>query len=383
MRQYILSIITAVAMVATIPATATLPSGDWGTENSSFSIMTLNVDGLPGKLLFFTLNADGPKSAGSEAISTYMAAKDCDIIAMQEDFNYRWEIWSRLFASYEHDEWTGGVILEEMQDQDFIHPHNIKLKCDGLNTAWKRECQSTAYERVAWGRSFGKFSHAFDDLITKGFRRHEFTLQNGTEVVVYNMHLDASNRYDVPLGKDMNDRETRLSQLEQLRQHIMENLDNRPVVVVGDLNCLYYRDALKTAFIDAIQTTGLATVGDAWVEKHLDGVYPELGSEPLADETFDKVLYINPTNANVVITPTSVEVDKTGYTAADGNPLGDHFPLIVRFAITPSTKGGMGISTVATSSSTDDEWYSLQGIRQEANAKGISISRSGQKKIRK
>jgi hypothetical protein len=119
------------------------------------------------------------------------------------------------------------------------------------------------------------------------------------------------------------------------------------------------------------------------VEKHLDGVYPELGSEPLADETFDKVLYINPTNANVVITPTSVEVDKTGYTTADGNPLGDHFPLIVRFAITPSTKGGMGISTVATSSSTDDEWYSLQGIRQEANAKGISISRSGQKKIRK
>ena len=381
MRQLILSLITVVAMTATMPAMAQ-------NNISSFSMMTLNVDGLPGKLLFFTLNADGPKAAGSKAIGTYMAAKDCDIIAMQEDFNYRWEIWSRLFASYEHDEWTGGIILEEMQDQDFIHPHHIKLKCDGLNTAWKRECQSTAYERVAWGRNFGKFSHAFDDLITKGFRRHEFTLQDGTEVVVYNVHLDASNRYDVPLGRDMKDRETRLSQFEQLRQHIMERLDNRPVVVVGDMNCLYYRDALKTAFIDAIQATGLATVSDAWVEKHLGGAYPELGSEPLADETFDKVLYINPTNAKTVITPTSVEVDKAGYTTADGKPLGDHYPLIVRFAIIPAGET-TGISTVATSSSADEEWYSLQGVRQEANftpfgGRGaISISRSGQKKIRK
>ncbi len=241
---------------------------------------------------------------------------------------------------------------------------------------------------MAWGRSFGKFSHAFDDLITKGFRRHEFTLQDGTEVVVYNVHLDASNRYDVPLGRDMKDRETRLSQFEQLRQHIMERLDNRPVVVVGDMNCLYYRDALKTAFIDAIQATGLATVSDAWVEKHLGGAYPELGSEPLADETFDKVLYINPTNAKTVITPTSVEVDKAGYTTADGKPLGDHYPLIVRFAIIPAGET-TGISTVATSSSADEEWYSLQGVRQEANftpfgGRGaISISRSGQKKIRK
>lgn len=372
-------------MTATIPATATPPLEGRRANNSSFSIMTLNVDGLPGKFLFFTLNADGPKSAGSETISTYMAAKDCDIIAMQEDFNYRWEIWSRLFASYEHDEWTGGVILEEMQDQDFIHPHNIKLKCDGLNTVWKRECQSTAYERVAWDRSFGKFSHAFDDLITKGFRRHEFTLQDGNEVVVYNMHLDASNRYDVPLGKDMKDRETRFSQLEQLRQHIMEHLDSRPVVVVGDLNCLYYRDALKTSFIDAIQATGLATVGDAWVEKHLGGIYPELGSEPLADETFDKVLYINPTNAKAVITPTTVEVDRAGYTTADGNPLGDHYPLIVRFAIAASSEE-TGISTGVTPQTGGqraDEWYLLQGIRQNANAKGISISRSGQKKILK
>ena len=374
MRQHILSVIAAVAMTATVPAMA--------QSDSSFSIMTLNVDGLPGKLLFFNVNENGPKALGSEAISLYMATKNCDIVAMQEDFNYRWELWSCLIFGYEHDEWTGGVDLESITQEDLIHPQNFKLKCDGLNMSWKRKCQSTAYERVAWNRNFGKFSHAGDDLITKGFRRHELTLQDGTEVVVYNMHMDASDPRDVRLGNEAKDREARQSQWEQLRQHIMERLDNRPVVVVGDMNSYYYRDNFKTVFIDAIQSTGLATVGDAWVEKELGGTYPELGSEPLADETLDKVLYINPTDAKTVLTPKSVELDKAGYTGLDGKPLGDHYPLIVSFSIAPNRKV-TGISNADAATSANNEWYSLQGVRQDANAKGISISRNGQKKIQK
>lgn len=55
--------------------------------------------------------------------------------------------------------------------------------------------------------SFGKFSHALDDLVTKGFRRHELTLQDGTEVVVYNMHMDASDPRDIRLGNEAKDRD--------------------------------------------------------------------------------------------------------------------------------------------------------------------------------
>jgi hypothetical protein len=62
--------------------------------------------------------------------------------------------------------------------------------------------------------------------------------------------------------------------------------------------------------------------------------------------------------------------------------LGDHYPLIVQFAIVPSEKT-TAISTAATASPADNEWYSLQGVRKDANAKGISISRSGQKKLQK
>lgn len=361
-------------MAATVPAMAQ-------SDDRSFSIMTLNVDGLPGKLLFFNLNEDGPQALGSEAISFYLATKGCDIVAMQEDFNYRIELWSCLIFAYDHDEWTGGVDLDAITDEDLIHPQNFKLKCDGLNMSWKRSCQSTAYERVAWNHNFGKFSHSGDDLITKGFRRHELTLKDGTEVVVYNMHMDASDDRDVRLGNEAKDREARLSQWEQLRDHIMERLDDRPVVVVGDMNSYYYRDAFKSAFIDAIETTGLATVDDAWVVNQLGGNYPELGSEPLADETLDKVLYINPTNAKTVITPTSVEIDKAGYTVA-GKPLGDHYPLIVRFSVA-STDVATGVSTADAPTSADDEWFSLQGIRQTPNSKGISINRNGQKILQK
>ena len=376
MKQHIiLSAITAMALAATLPTRAQ-------NDNSTFSVMTINVDGLPGKFLFFNVNEDGPKSAGSEDISIYMAAKDCDIVAMQEDFNYRWEIWSRLFANYEHDEWTGGVIYEDMEDVDFIHPQNIKLKCDGLNMAWKRECKSTSYERVTWNRSFGKFSHDFDDIVTKGFRRHEVTLHDGTELVVYNMHMDASNERDERLGNDTKDRETRVAQWEQLRQHIMERLDKRPVLIVGDMNSYYYRDPIKTTFIDSIQSTGLATVNDVWVEKQWNGIYPELGSEPRTDETLDKVLYINPIEAEYIISPMSVELDRDGYNNAEGKPLGDHYPLIAHFAITPTDLIN-SIDIVDTATSANDEWYSLQGTKVGAKDKGIIISRNGQKKLQK
>ena len=190
------------------------------------------------------------------------------------------------------------------------------------------------------------------------------------------MHMDASSERDELLGNDAKDREARLSQWEQLRQHIIERLDDRPVLVVGDMNSYYYRDPIKTAFIDAIQATGLATAGDVWVEQQWGGIYPELGSEPQADETLDKVLYINPTDARAVISPVSVELDKAGYTKADGQPLGDHYPLIARFSVTPAKSEGISITHAATSEDADP-CYDLSGkiIVNRKSPGGIIISR--------
>ena len=343
------------AAVLLVAATASAQQAD-----NTFSVMTLNVDGLPAKIAFFDVNKDGPASAGSELISEYIVSKDCDIVAMQEDFNYRWEIWSRLFADYNHDEWSGGIMTEDQPAIDYAHLHHTKFTCDGLNMSWKKAGKSDVYERVAWQRSFGKFSHDFDDIITKGFRRHEMTLANGLELVVYNMHMDASSDRDEKAGNDGKDREARQTQWEQLRDYILSHLDKRPVIVMGDMNSYYHRDPVQSVFIEAIEKTGLASVGDAWVDIQHGGAFPVFGGEPTEGETLDKVIYINPNDTPTPITPKRVILDTTDYLNG-GKPLGDHYPLIVTFAYDGLSTGINGVST-AQDESQDTPAYSLQGI---------------------
>lgn len=351
-------------------------AGEEPKANSTFSVVTLNVDGLPGKVAFLPVNADGPLSAGSERISAYLATQNCDILCLQEDFNYRWEIWSRLFANYQHDEWTGGITYED-REIDFAHLQNLKFECDGLNMVWRNDIQSDRYERVPWQKSFGKFSHDFDDIITKGFRRHELTLSDGHQLVVYNMHMDASSERDEMKANDGKDREARISQWKQLRDHILERLDERPVIIVGDMNSYYYRDDFKTEFIDAITNTGNAAVCDAWIEKCNQGIYPDLGTEPLEGETLDKALYINPTGGNS-LELVSVTIDRSNY-LYDGKPLGDHYPLISTFRyISLADKEATRINTLTNGANdTDVETYDLSGRPVDETYKGIAVTSQG------
>ena len=353
-------------------------TGIHAQDQSTLSVLSLNVDGLPGQIYFFNVNQDGPKSAGSERISEYLRTKDCDILCLQEDFNYRWEIWSQLFAGYNHDEWSGGIITEEA-NIDFAHLQNLKFPCDGLNMVWKKDHQSTNYQRVAWDKSFGKFSHDFDDMVTKGFRRHEITLANGHKVVVYNMHMDASSDRDEQKNNDAKDKEARLSQWIQLRQDILDNLDTRPVIIAGDMNSFYHRDPIKTEFIDVINATGKAEVKDAWIEKCNDGIYPDLGSTILSDETLDKILYVNPTDGDI-IHPIIVVLDTEGYTYK-GKPMGDHSPLIATFEFEKAT--GIRATQIDHEQMQNDDSpiYNIAGQRVSNNYKGVVIQ-NGSKRIK-
>jgi exonuclease III len=156
----------------------------------------------------------------------------------------------------------------------------------------------------------------------------------------------------------------------------MAHLDKRPVIVMGDMNTLYHRDDVKKVFFDEIEASGLATAADAWVELQQSGVFPEMGGERQADELLDKVIYINPKDAATTIVPLSYEVDKEGY-EVNGVALGDHYPVIVRFAI-QTTKDTNGVKSVEKDAE-DQEWYTLQGVRKDDQKKGIGINRRGKK----
>jgi len=336
-------------------------------QDETFSVMSLNVDGLPGKIYSFDVNKDGPQMPGSERISKYLLKKDCDILCLQENFNYHAEILSLLVLAYNHDEWSGGI-HPELMDIDFAHLQNLKFGCDGLTMLWKNAIESADYERVPWGKSFGKFSHDFDDMITKGFRRHDVTLPGGHEVVVYNMHMEASSRRDEQKHNDGKDREARLSQWTQLRDYILSHMDNRPVIVTGDMNSLYHRDAVKSEFIEAINASGKATCGDVWVETALGGIYPQLGGEAADGEALDKILYINPAEGEQIV-PIAYESDKEGY-LDDGKPLGDHYPIIATFRI--DSNDPVGIEAAKTAAK-EQVAYDLKGMKQNGQQHGIQI----------
>ena len=196
---------------------------------------------------------------------------------------------------------------------------------------------------------------------------YEMTLPEGNEIVVYNLHMDASSDRDETKGNDARDREARQAQWVQLREHILDNLDERPIVVAGDMNSFYHRDDIKTIFIDAIEATGKAIVKDAWVESCHNGMYPAVGSEAIDSETLDNILYISPIGG-YGLELVNFEIDEDGY-KRDGKPLGDHYPLIARFSIIDKPyvySGGTpnGINHITDGSPSSADTYDLNGIRQ-------------------
>jgi hypothetical protein len=308
---------------------------------------------------------------------------------MQEDFSYHGELAAVLEESYRLDTWSGTVGIDiPGKKVDILHLQNMQFDCDGLMGAWKHGITMNGGVRKAWTDGFGKFSHNNDLFVTKGYRRYEATLASGTKVVVYNLHMDAELDEDTEEGKAGPDRAARLNQWKQLLQDIMANLDNRPIIVLGDFNTIYQRDKVKEEIIDVINASGKATVKDVWVELKNQGVFPAYEEDnrirsdnvaALKGESMDKVLYINPTGAEKALRAVAYECDTEGYTY-DGRPLGDHFPVAVTFEVVnasdPGTTSINGVSS-ATESDGTGEYYNTSGQRVSNPTSGLYIERTG------
>ncbi len=289
---------------------------------------------------------------------------------------------------YQLDSCSGRVDYDVKEANiDLRYPQNIKFPADGLSCARKNGITQTGGERVAWNKSFGKFSHSVDDMVTKGFRRHELTLAKGNEIIVYNMHMDASSGADEATGRDSMDRDTRLKQWIQLREDILAHLDSRPIVVVGDMNTLYCRDKMKEVFIDVINASGKGTVSDAMITFAKGGQFPEYigGIIDTKDntihkgETLDKILFVNPSSGSNLKVD-NCKIDSIDY-QYNQQPLGDHYPLVATFTVN-NTK-------TAISSMTDDAeqervtYYNIQGQRISTPEKGLIIERRGKNSVKR
>jgi len=147
-------------------------------DKGTFSVATLDVDGLPQKILVAKVNPDGPGGGGSVRIGRYLQKRGYDMVFMQEDFNYHEELTVPMEDDYLLDAWSGNVEVDGHQI-DFLHLQNHRFVCDGLMGGWKKGIMLTAVTSKPWTANFGKFSHALDEMVTKGFRRYELTLPDG------------------------------------------------------------------------------------------------------------------------------------------------------------------------------------------------------------
>lgn len=319
----VLAMLLCMVPFQAVPANAAQNEG-------TFTVCSMNVDGLPKKILFVTLNGDGPGSDGTKKISAKMATYGWDIIAVSEDFNYHTELMSSL-TDYNCGTHGGKV-------------SGLSNSTDGLNLIWKKSVTTTGETRVKWKDNYasGTFGtgNGADTMITKGFRFYQCTVADGVTVDVYTLHMDADS--------DAEDIAARESQLKQLAAAIKASNNGNPIIVMGDTNCRYTRENLQTLFIDSINADERFTIQDAWIEKVREGNYPEHGAEsivaqdkggtyPYPDaEIVDKIFYINNSDSKVQISADYYLIAEN-FVDSDGTALADHWPVVVQFSysITP------------------------------------------------
>ena len=292
--------------------------------HDEFTAVALNVDGLPQKVAFVTLNEDGPGSDGTKLISQYLASKDYDFIGVSEDFNYHGSLMSELSGNYD-----SGTVRATLSIGDFSYPFDT----DGLNLIWKTSTMAATNE--SWTRWTSTTSTDGNQYVKKGFRHYDMTFGNGMVMDVYVLHMDAG---DKAVG-------SRESQWAQLAGAINTADASRPKLIIGDTNSRWTREDIHSNFKDIIANH---TVSDVWVELCRNNTYPNTSMDDLTDasdptnyanyEVVDKIIYLNPKGENTLrLTPESfsIEQDYTyDYVQHDGNTnaLGDHKPVVVTFS---------------------------------------------------
>lgn len=300
-------------------------------QESELTAVALNVDGLPNKILTYTLNEDGPGEDGTKKISRYLAAKGYDIIGCSEDFNYNGALMESLKENY-----SCGSIRATLSVGGLLSG-GFPFDTDGLNLIWKNSACTASKE--SWTRWSETTSTDGNQYVKKGYRHYDLTLSDGTIIDVFILHMDA--------GEAIGSRE---AQWRQLAEAVNAADSSRPKLILGDTNSRWTREDIASNFMARLNKSLTAT--DVWVEFFRDGHQPTTDMADLTDqsnpenysnyEVVDKIIYVNPWIGNTVqLVPQSfrIEQDYTYDTIDhDGNtkPLGDHRPVVVTFKILKS-----------------------------------------------
>ena len=292
----------------------------------TFNAVALNVDGLPEKISSVTVNEGAPGADGATTIGNAIAKQNWDIVGFSEDFDYHNNLVAPLKNYFHVGTWRGEI---DLGLGDILVQGSADTDGLGLLVSKRDGSGYTGETYVKWNTYNGYTDQGADGLIKKGFRYYAVTIASGIVVDVYILHMDADSG-----EADIN---ARNSQLTQLATYIKNNKHGRPILIIGDTNCRYTRDAVKTNLIDAINADSRLTINDVWVEKVWGGEYPELGADAMmwtnapynnnTGEVVDKIFYINDSQS-------SLTIEANSYLHDTSFGVSDHYPVIANFTIT-------------------------------------------------
>lgn len=298
--------------------------------SGQFTCATYNVDGLPNKISFVSINGDGPGESGTKSISAKIAQQNWDFVGFSEDFAYHSSLISSL-GTYQWGKHRGSISSSALYKT---------IDTDGLEFAARKTTCSWSEENItAFSSSYGGLTSGANTCIKKGFRHYPVTVADGVVVDVIITHM---NTYSSSGSGHLN---AQHAQLKQIAQYINELVakNNRPVILMGDTNCRYTRHDFQTYFWSVLNSN--LTYADPWVEFQWNGVYPTYPSNSLMvsdatgtsssdiicantqqGEVVDKIIYINTPTSDVQIKALNYLRDYDNF-----NGLADHMPIVSTF----------------------------------------------------
>ncbi|KAL5594738.1 hypothetical protein BROUX41_001652 [Berkeleyomyces rouxiae] len=260
-----------------------------------FSVLTMNVAGLPAGLQNNGVSGDG--NANAEAIGSYFAQYSYDVINIQEDYAFHDSIYKtdgHLYRTPTSSNADSGSGLNTLSNIPYIDFRRIK---------WEK-CSNAGGD---------------DCSLEKGFTFMRVRVAEGVHVDMYNLNTD--------VGVADEDMSVRAANFAQLTDYMKKWSYGNNVVVFGDTNARYpsSQDGLST-FVEQ------NSLVDAWYELVRKGdtaadVACKNPSDTSLCENTNKVFSRSSDTAK--ITASTFEYVGKKFLQHDGNILTDHDPVQV------------------------------------------------------
>lgn len=280
---------------------------------AEFSTLTYNVAGLPQEISRQNPRAHIPQ------ISPLL--NDYDVVLTQEDFDW----WAPLAGLLDFRNYHARLRAEATHPyRTDVHPGPAAVGVDpqarpllvGDGIGIMSRFPLTDEDHLAWSLCNGDaFTGAADCLAMKGARVVTMTLGDGRQVDVYSLHAEA--------GSGVRDQQLQALDFEELAEFVATRGPDRAVIVGGDTN-LHVVDGYpepNTGAVDrVIWERFLAATGTTDVCAELTCTEP--GS-------IDKFAYRD--SSTVDLEPLGIDFPRGRFSAASGDDLSDHPPVVVRW----------------------------------------------------